>query len=102
MPMIAAMRPHYGTKRGWDKQGFGKNHIRKRSLLLLLLGTKPLHLQRDLGRLLGAHAEIGAAFGEAMWQFFGDNRPAVTVIVVKEIMWPGARIEIQSQAVLHD
>ncbi|KAB5578748.1 Endoribonuclease L-PSP/chorismate mutase-like protein [Coniochaeta sp. 2T2.1] len=44
--------------------------------------------------------ELSKVMGETMKEFFGDNRPLLTGIMVKKIFWPGVRIEMQSQAIL--
>jgi enamine deaminase RidA (YjgF/YER057c/UK114 family) len=76
--------------------------LRNTVAVLAEAGARPEHVVRmtwyvvDKAEYLGALAEVGAAYREVM----GKNFPAMAVVVVKDLVEDGARLEIETTAVV--
>ena len=96
---------------GWDEQmkfrsgEFAaqlRQALRNTVAVLAEAGAGPEHVVRmtwyvvDKAEYLGALAEVGAAYREVM----GKNFPAMAVVVVKGLVEDGARLEIETTAVV--
>jgi enamine deaminase RidA (YjgF/YER057c/UK114 family) len=96
---------------GWDEQmkfqslDFAaqlRQALRNTVAVLAEAGARPEHVVRmtwyvvDRAEYLGALAEVGAAYREVM----GKNFPAMAVVVVNGLVEEGARLEIETTAVV--
>lgn len=63
-------------------------------------GGKMEHVVRT--RMFLTHAADWEEIGRAHGEFFGEIRPASTMVVVKELLNPKWRIEIEADAVIPD
>jgi enamine deaminase RidA (YjgF/YER057c/UK114 family) len=61
-------------------------------------GATVSHVVRT--RMYLTHTEDWEAVGRAHGEVFGDIRPAATMVVVKELLNPKWRVEIEAEAVL--
>jgi enamine deaminase RidA (YjgF/YER057c/UK114 family) len=98
---------------GWDERenfpdyrldGQLAQALRNTLAILAEDGAGPQHIVRmtcyitDRGEYLGLRDEIGALWREIM----GSNYPPMALLVVKELIEPAAKVEIETTAVVPD